>query len=149
MNRRLLPGRVLAIIGNVKLLIYSAIVLAVVIVAFAIWIGVAGGSSGYKTKTINSMFGQQTIRTKGSSAQLCTGKKWVPITVNGNEITIPEGTTFVVGQRASCSNSSGGAPLIALLVLIIAAVLEVVTLGLLFVAKGPRFIVKTKQEETA
>ena len=145
---RLLPGKVLAIVGNVKVLVYSAIVLAVVIVAFAIWVGLAGGSSGYKTKTINSMFGQQTIRTKGGSAQLCAGKKWVPIEMHGSQISIPGGTTFVVGEPASCSNSGGGTPLFPLLILIIAAVLEVVTLGLLFVAKGPRIVVKTNREAT-
>jgi hypothetical protein len=148
---RPLPEKALAIAKNVKVLVYSAIVLAITIITFAIWVGLSGGSSsGYKTQTINSMLGQQVIRTKGSSAQLCTGNKWVPIEKNGSQITIPEDTEIVVGAPASCSNSGGGgAPLFAKLILIIAAVLEAVTLALLFVAKGPRIAVKTKRDATA
>ena len=147
--RRLLPEKALTIAGNVKVLVYSAIVLAVVIIAFGIWVGTSGGSSGYKTSTINSMFGQQTIRTKGSSAQMCSDGKWVRIIKHGGQITIPGGTKLSVGG-ASCSNSSGGgAPLIAVLILIIAAVLELVTLGLLVVAKKPRIVVKTSKEPGA
>ena len=146
--RRLLPEKALAIAGNVKLLVYSAIVLAVVIIAFGIWVGASGGSSGYKTSTINSMFGQQIIRTKGSSAQMCSDGKWVRIIMHGSQITIPSGTKLAVGG-ASCSNSSGGAPLIAELILVIAAVLELVTLGLLVVAKKPRIVAKTSKEAGA
>lgn len=147
--RRLLPEKALAIAGNVKVLVYSAIVLAGVIIAFGIWVGASGGSSGYKTSTINSMFGQQTIRTKGSSAQMCSDGKWVRIIKHGGQITIPGGTKLSVGG-ASCSNSSGGgAPLIAELILVIAAVLELVTLGLLVVAKKPRIVVKTSKEPGA
>ena len=146
---RLLPRKALAIVGNVKVLVYSAIVLAVVIIAFGIWVGTSGGSSGYKTSTISSMFGQQTIRTKGSSAQMCSDGKWVRIVMHGSQISIPGGTKLSVGG-ASCSNSSGGgAPLIAELILIIAAVLELVTLGLLVVAKKPRIVVKTSKEAGA
>ncbi len=146
---RLLPGKALAIAGNVKVLVYSAIALAVVIIAFGIWVGASGGSSGYKTSTINSMFGQQTIRTKGSSAQMCSNGKWVRIIMHGGKITIPGGTKLSVGG-ASCSNSGGGgAPLIAELILIIAGVLELVTLGLLVVAKAPRIVVKTSKEPGA
>ena len=146
---RLLPEKALAIAGNVKVLIYSAIVLAVVIIAFGIWVGTSGGSSGYKTSTISSMFGQQTIRTKGSSAQMCSDGKWVRIVMHGSQISIPGGTKLSVGG-ASCSNSSGGGvPLIAELILVIAAVLELVTLGLLVVAKKPRIVVKTSKEPSA
>jgi len=149
MVTRLLPEKALAIAGNVKVLVYSAIVLAFVIIAFGIWVGASGGSSGYKTSTISSMFGQQTIRTKGSSAQMCSDGKWVRIVKHGSQISIPGGTKLSVGG-ASCSNSSGGgAPLIAELILIIAAVLELVTLGLLVVAKKPRIVVKTSKEPSA
>ena len=86
---RLLSEKALAIAGNVKVLVYSAIVLAVVIIAFGIWVGASGGSSGYKTSTISSMFGQQTIRTKGSSAQMCSDGKWVRIVMHGGQISIP------------------------------------------------------------
>jgi hypothetical protein len=149
MMSRLLPEKAFAIAGNVKALVYSAIVLAVVIIAFGIWVGTSGGSSGYKTSTINSVLGQQTIRTKGSSAQMCSDGKWVRVVKHGTQISIPGGTKLSIGG-ASCSNSSGGgAPLIAELILIIAAVLELVTLGLLVMAKKPRIVVKTSKEAGA
>jgi hypothetical protein len=129
-----LSTRILAIARHRKILSYAAIVLAVIIAGCATWTFVAGGSSGYQEQTITSIFGQQTIRTKGNSAQLCSNGKWIPIEINGGNIKIPGGTTIAVGG-APCANSGAGKPLVAVLILIIAAVLEVVTLGFLFLVK--------------
>jgi hypothetical protein len=115
---------------NRKVLIVAALVLAAVIAGCTTWIVTSGGSSGYKEETISSIFGQQTIRTKGSSAQLCSNGKWVPIKKNGSQITFPGGTRISIGG-ASCSNAGPGTSRVAVLSLIAAAVLEAVTLGLL------------------
>jgi hypothetical protein len=126
-----------AILRNRKVLVCSVIVLAAVMIGCTSWIAMAGGSSGYKEQTISFLFGQQTIRTKGSAAQICSDGKWVPIKMSGSNITIPGGTRISVGG-APCSNSGAGTPPAAVLILITAAVLEVVTLGLLFATRPRR-----------